>query len=73
MDYGRYSDKYSGRHGASQRTTKAERRELKAKEALAETRRKAIVKAAYAEAKAKAKGKLGGILDELRNIFRRAA
>jgi hypothetical protein len=72
MDYGRYSDKYSGGYGHRQRSTKVARRELKAIAALEELRRRATLKSVYADAKAKAKGNLGHLLDEIKGFFRRS-
>lgn len=73
MDYGKYSDKYSGRHGNRQRSTKGARRSLKEIAALEELRRRAVLRAAHAEAKAKAKGNVGTFLDAIKSIFRRSA
>ena len=74
MDYGHSSDKYSGRHGRSERATKVQKAEAKLQAALAESRRKAIQRAAHAEAKAKAgRGNVGGFLDAIKSIFRRAS
>lgn len=73
MDYGRYSDKYSGRYGHRRRSTKAARRKLKEIATLEELRRKANLRAAHADAKAKAKGNLGTFLDTIKDIFRRSA
>ena len=73
MDYGKFSDKYSGRHGTRQRATKVERRGVKAVAALEEMRRKAALRQAHAEAKAKSKGNVGAFLDALSGIFRRSA
>jgi hypothetical protein len=73
MDYGKYSDKYSGRHGRSQQTTKTARRAAKTAAALDDLRRRAVLRAAHAEAKAKAKGDVGTFLDTIKSIFRRMA
>ncbi len=71
MYYGHFSDKYSGRHGKSERETKEARRERLKAEALTKMKHSALVRAVHQEAKAKAKGDLGVFISEIKRFFTR--